>query len=71
MHGLFGSKKNNRSISKALARDLERCVYAVDLRNHGDSPHAPHHDYVSMADDVAGFIDEHELQQTTLIGHSM
>jgi len=71
MHGLFGSKKNNRSISKALARDLGRCVYAVDLRNHGDSPHVPHHDYVSMADDVVGFIDEHELNQTTLIGHSM
>ncbi|RAL60180.1 hypothetical protein DID88_000804 [Monilinia fructigena] len=32
MHGLFGSKKNNRSISKALARDLGRPVYAVDLR---------------------------------------
>ncbi|KAF4617049.1 hypothetical protein G7Y89_g15101 [Cudoniella acicularis] len=71
MHGLFGSKKNNRSISKALARDLGRPVYAVDLRNHGDSPHNPHHDYVSMAADVAGFIDEHKLKNTTLIGHSM
>jgi len=71
MHGLFGSKKNNRGISKALARDLKRPVYAVDLRNHGDSPHDPRHDYVSMADDVAGFIDEHGLQKATLIGHSM
>lgn len=71
MHGLFGSKKNNRSISKALARDLGRAVYAVDLRNHGDSPHDPHHDYMAMAEDVAGFIDEHELTDTTLIGHSM
>ncbi|KUJ20036.1 prolyl oligopeptidase-like protein [Mollisia scopiformis] len=71
MHGLFGSKKNNRSMSKALARDLGRPVYAVDLRNHGDSPHNPYHDYFSMADDVAGFIDEHKLQDTTLIGHSM
>jgi len=71
MHGLFGSKKNNRSISKALARDLGRPVYAVDLRNHGDSPHHPKHDYLAMAEDVAGFIEEHKLKDTTLIGHSM
>jgi len=71
MHGLFGSKKNNRSISKALARDLGRAVYAVDLRNHGDSPHDPHHDYLAMAEDVAGFIDQHKLSETSLIGHSM
>ncbi|KAG9247893.1 prolyl oligopeptidase-like protein [Calycina marina] len=72
MHGLFGSKKNNRSMSKALARDLGRDVYAVDLRNHGDSPHNSRHDYMAMADDVAGFIKEHKLSKDlTLIGHSM
>lgn len=71
MHGLFGSKKNNRSMSKVLARDLGRTVYAVDLRNHGDSPHNPTHDYLAMADDVEGFIEEHRLTGTTLIGHSM
>ncbi|KAI0503275.1 alpha beta hydrolase fold family [Xylaria bambusicola] len=71
MHGLFGSKKNNRSVSKVLARDLNRHVYAVDLRNHGESPHATRHDYVAMADDVAGFIGEHGLKEPTLIGHSM
>ncbi|CAJ2507480.1 Uu.00g086660.m01.CDS01 [Anthostomella pinea] len=71
MHGLFGSKKNNRSVSKVLARDLKRHVYAVDLRNHGESPHAPRHDYTAMAEDVAAFISEHGLKQPTLIGHSM
>ncbi|KAI0490752.1 alpha beta hydrolase fold family [Xylaria cf. heliscus] len=71
MHGLFGSKKNNRSVSKVLARDLKRHVYAIDLRNHGESPHANRHDYVAMADDVAGFISEHGLKEPTLIGHSM
>ena len=42
-----------------------------DLRNHGDSAQNPRHDYISMADDVAGFIEEHKLEDTTLIGHSM
>ncbi|KAI1662975.1 alpha/beta-hydrolase [Daldinia decipiens] len=71
MHGLFGSKKNNRSVSRVLARDLKRHVYTVDLRNHGETPHAPRHDYLAMADDVAGFIADHGLRDPTLIGHSM
>ncbi|KAM0558389.1 hypothetical protein ACHAPJ_004579 [Fusarium lateritium] len=71
LHGLFGSKKNNRGISKALARDLGRYVYALDLRNHGESPHSTHHDYNAMAQDVAEFIEGHGLKDTTLIGHSM
>ncbi|KAI9700461.1 MAG: hypothetical protein M1836_002476 [Candelina mexicana] len=71
MHGLFGSKKNNRSISKALARDLSRSVYAIDLRNHGDSAHDPLHNYNAMAEDVEAFIETHELSKPTLMGHSM
>ncbi|CRK15220.1 hypothetical protein BN1708_011388 [Verticillium longisporum] len=81
LHGLFGSKKNNRSISKllltwdyysrVLARDLGRPVFALDLRNHGESPHDRHHDYTSMASDVAGFIIDHNLDEPTIIGHSM
>ncbi|KAF4974004.1 hypothetical protein FZEAL_9048 [Fusarium zealandicum] len=71
LHGLFGSKKNNRGISKALARDLGRYVYALDLRNHGESPHSTRHDYLAMAQDVADFIEGHGLSETTLIGHSM
>ncbi|KFA62606.1 hypothetical protein S40285_05156 [Stachybotrys chlorohalonatus IBT 40285] len=71
LHGLFGSKKNNRSISKALARDLGRYVYTLDLRNHGDSQHAERHDYLAMAEDVSEFIHQHGLKDSTLIGHSM
>ncbi|KAL2140605.1 hypothetical protein VTI28DRAFT_3569 [Corynascus sepedonium] len=71
MHGLFGSKKNNRTMSKVLARDLGRHVYALDLRNHGDSPHDQKHDYTVMAADVADFIRQHGLRDPTLIGHSM
>ncbi|KAK8170005.1 Alpha/Beta hydrolase protein [Phyllosticta citrichinensis] len=71
LHGLFGSKKNNKSISRQLARDLRRPIYALDARNHGDSPHDARHDYVAMAEDVEGFIDEHRLSGSTLIGHSM
>ncbi|KAF2756060.1 alpha beta hydrolase fold family [Pseudovirgaria hyperparasitica] len=71
LHGLFGSKKNNRSMSKVLARDLKRPVYALDLRNHGDSPHHPLHTYSALASDVEHFIRTHSLTNSTLIGHSM
>ncbi|KAF2452327.1 Alpha/Beta hydrolase protein [Lineolata rhizophorae] len=71
LHGLFGSKKNNRTMSKVLARDLGRPVYAVDLRNHGDSPHDPLHNYTALALDVENFLRTHSLRSSTLIGHSM
>lgn len=71
LHGLFGSKKNNRAISKVLAKDLSRPVYALDLRNHGESPQDATHDYDSMASDVVAFIEDHNLEAPVLIGHSM
>ncbi|OJD15148.1 hypothetical protein AJ78_04573 [Emergomyces pasteurianus Ep9510] len=71
MHGLFGSKQNNRSISKALGNHLKTRIYALDLRNHGDSPHLPEHDYTTMADDVEEFIHNLKLAKPILIGHSM
>ncbi|OKO97689.1 Abhydrolase domain-containing protein C22H12.03 [Penicillium subrubescens] len=59
LHGLFGSKQNNRSISK------------YDLRNHGQSFHAPEHNYSVMAEDVQEFIEQQKLDKCVLIGHSM
>lgn len=45
--------------------------FGQDLRNHGDSPHDPRHDYTAMAEDVEEFLQEHNLRNSTLIGHSM
>ncbi|KAJ5167714.1 uncharacterized protein N7482_003308 [Penicillium canariense] len=71
LHGLFGSKQNNRSISKALARDLKCRIFTLDLRNHGQSFHAPEHNYSVMAEDVQEFIEQQKLHKCVLIGHSM
>ncbi|KAF1993542.1 alpha/beta-hydrolase [Amniculicola lignicola CBS 123094] len=71
LHGLFGNKKNHRSISKALSRDLHRPIYAVDLRNHGESAHDKTHNYTVLAEDTEAFIEQHGLKHVTLIGHSM
>jgi pimeloyl-ACP methyl ester carboxylesterase len=69
LHGLFGSKRNWSSIARQLAPDFH--VYAVDLRNHGESPWHEQHDYPAMAADVADLIEQQVGQPVTLIGHSM
>ncbi|KAJ5573716.1 Alpha/Beta hydrolase protein [Penicillium hispanicum] len=59
------------ALSRSLARNLSRRVYALDLRNHGDAGHHPRHDYREMALDVEAFIKKHRLQRPTVVGHSM
>ncbi|GAW03461.1 alpha beta-hydrolase [Lentinula edodes] len=71
LHGLFGSKRNWSSLSKAFSRDLGIPVYALDLRNHGSSPHALPMTYTSMATDVMHFIEKKSLSKISLLGHSM
>ncbi|KAJ1914736.1 hypothetical protein IWQ60_008697 [Tieghemiomyces parasiticus] len=71
LHGLFGSKQNWQSLARALSRDLATPVYSVDLRNHGDSPHAPDMTYEAMAADVARFIEREAGAPAAMVGHSM
>jgi pimeloyl-ACP methyl ester carboxylesterase len=71
VHGLFGSKQNWRSLSKALSQRLGTSVYAVDLRNHGTSPHADEMSYSLMAEDVKDLIASLGVDSFNLIGHSM
>ncbi|KAJ3271383.1 Alpha/beta hydrolase domain-containing protein 11 [Terramyces sp. JEL0728] len=67
--GLFGSKQNWTSLSKSLSKKLSAEVFALDLRNHGDSPHTQTHSYDLMAVDVQEFIQP--LGPVNLMGHSM
>ncbi|TBU50464.1 alpha/beta-hydrolase [Dichomitus squalens] len=71
LHGLFGTKRNFASLSKAFVKDLGRPVYALDLRNHGTSPHAEPHTNSAMAADVLHFFQTHRLTNISLLGHSM
>lgn len=69
LHGLFGSGRNLKSISRHLASGYS--VYMPDLRNHGDSPHHEVMDYVTMADDIDRLITDDNMEQAILVGHSM
>ena len=69
LHGLFGSANNWRSLSRQLARDYT--VHALDLRNHGGSPHIACMNYPEMASDVLRYFDEMLADNPILVGHSM
>jgi pimeloyl-ACP methyl ester carboxylesterase len=69
LHGLLGSSRNWQTAGAELA--LSRHVLAVDLRNHGGSPHAEPMTYEAMAADVVGWMDSRGLDRVSLLGHSM
>ncbi|XP_022188390.2 protein ABHD11 [Nilaparvata lugens] len=71
MHGLFGSKMNWNYVSKEIHTALQRKVFTVDARNHGDSPHTPDHSYLLLAQDLKAFLQERNIDKAVLIGHSM
>ncbi len=69
LHGLFGSWQNLGTAVRAAAERHQ--VHALDLRNHGKSPHHPRHDYHSLAADVAAYIEQHIDGPCSVLGHSM
>jgi esterase len=70
LHGLFGQASNFGAVQKALAA-AGRHVLAVDLRNHGASPHAAVADYTALAADVAETLREAGATPADVLGHSM
>ena len=69
LHGLFGSGSNWRTFANKFADTYQ--IWTVDLRNHGNSPHSKQMNYEVMASDIFRFLDDHQLQTVTLLGHSM
>ena len=85
LHGLLGSSRNFGTWARDLkARGFiepERRLFLADLRNHGDSPHAPSMTYDDMASDVqkmihnifdtCGYMVDESARSAVLVGHSM
>jgi pimeloyl-ACP methyl ester carboxylesterase len=69
LHGLFGAARNFGSVQRALASRFR--VVALDMRNHGDSPHGADMRYPSQAADVAETLAAMGIQRASIIGHSM
>ena len=69
LHGLFGMARNLGGIARALAPTHR--VIALDLRNHGASPHGTPMDYPTMAADVVHTLDRMGALPAAVMGHSM
>jgi esterase len=69
LHGLLGSLENWQAVSRRFGSHFT--VYAVDQRNHGQSPHSAEMTYPLMAADLAELVEQHGLGKIILLGHSM
>ncbi|MGV3540534.1 MAG: alpha/beta fold hydrolase [Rufibacter sp.] len=69
LHGLFGYSDNWQTLAKYYGEHFK--VYLIDQRNHGRSPHTPDFSYQLMSDDLWEFIDQHQIQDAAILGHSM
>jgi pimeloyl-ACP methyl ester carboxylesterase len=69
LHGLFGAARNFGVVQRALAARFR--VLALDLRNHGSSPHAHGMDYPTLAADVIETLAARDALPCYLAGHSM
>lgn len=71
LHGLLGNKRNWMNIARQLNKLTRRRVYALDLRNHGASPHSPDMSYDVMSQDVRCFLTDNSIRTCSVIEHSM
>ena len=69
IHGLFGAARNLGILIRALAQGAK--VVAMDLRNHGESPHGLPMDFATMADDVAETLASLGITSADVCGHSL
>lgn len=68
LHGLFGRARNLGFVQRKLA--TTRKTLAMDLRNHGNSPHGPM-SYPAMAQDVLETMRHYGVEKALVLGHSM
>ena len=71
MHGMLGSRLNFRSLSKRQEMSGFLDVWLVDMRNHGASPHSDSMSQADLASDIIQFMDDHDIPEAVLLGHSM
>lgn len=69
LHGLFGSLDNWQSLGKRFGESYT--TYIIDQRNHGKSPHHDIHNYQEMSSDLNEFMDNINVDEAYIIGHSM
>ncbi len=70
LHGLLGSSRNWGLVMKALA-PTTATVHALDLPNHGKSPHTREINFDSLTEAVLQWMQSKGLGKVHLLGHSL
>lgn len=70
LHGFMGMSDNWKTLGTQFAANGFQ-VHLLDLRNHGRSFHADEFNYEVMMQDVLDYCEAHQLEQVSVIGHSM
>ena len=69
LHGLFGAARNFGAVQRALSPRFR--VIALDMPNHGDSPHDADMRYAAQAADVGETLQALGIGRAAVVGHSM
>lgn len=69
LHGLLGALDNWHTF--ATKYSTTQAIIAIDMRNHGNSPHVSGMTYQLMVDDVLDLLNYSNIQYFDLMGHSM
>jgi pimeloyl-ACP methyl ester carboxylesterase len=69
LHGILGSSRNWQTAGDDLSARYH--VSALDLRNHGASPHGEPMTYEAMMADVVEWLEAQGVGPATVLGHSM
>ncbi|MCF2873670.1 MULTISPECIES: alpha/beta fold hydrolase [unclassified Tenacibaculum] len=70
LHGYFGMGDNWKSHANKFVEDGFE-VHLIDQRNHGRSFHSDEFDYELMVEDLYNYMENYNLEQVNLLGHSM
>ena len=70
IHGFLGMSDNWKTLSAQFA-SLGYQVHSLDMRNHGKSFHSSDFSYEVMVQDVKEYVDQYQLKEVVLLGHSM
>lgn len=70
LHGFLGMSDNWKTLGKKFAASGFQ-AHLIDQRNHGRSFHSDEFNYELLAEDLKQYCDHHQLNDISLIGHSM
>lgn len=70
LHGFLGMLDNWKTLGSQYA-EQGFCVHLIDQRNHGKSFHSPDFNYELLSADLLHYLNDHNIENTALIGHSM